>query len=99
MNTPMYDAIYSVDTLNDLIANGMSFRDAYKHIGAQIDAGTFTPNKNVPHTHTSSIGNPGLDLIKQAQHQIVLRFLKTKTLVEIIYCTSSKISLHTISVM
>ena len=64
MNTPMYDAIYSVDTLNDLIANGMSFRDAYKHIGAQIDAGTFTPNKNVPHTHTGSIGNPGLDLIK-----------------------------------
>jgi argininosuccinate lyase len=64
MNTPMYDAIYSVDTLNDLIANGISFRDAYKHIGAQIDAGTFTPNKNVPHTHTGSIGNPGLNLIK-----------------------------------
>lgn len=64
INTPMYDAIYSVDTLNDLIANGMSFRDAYKHIGAQIEAGTFTPNKNVPHTHTGSIGNPSLDLIK-----------------------------------
>ena len=53
----MYDAIFSVEEVNRLAAEGMPFRDAYKKVGLDIEAGTFTPDKNIHHTHEGSIGN------------------------------------------
>ena len=53
-----YDAMFSVEEVNRLATEGMPFRDAYKKVGLDIEAGTFTPNKNVHHTHEGSIGNP-----------------------------------------
>jgi argininosuccinate lyase len=35
----------------------MPFRDAYKKVGLDIEAGTFRPNKAIHHTHEGSIGN------------------------------------------
>ena len=35
----------------------MPFRDAYKKVGLDIEAGRFTPDKNIRHTHEGSIGN------------------------------------------
>ena len=52
-----YDAMFSVEEVNRLAAEGMPFRDAYKKVGLDIEAGTFTPNKDVHHTHEGSIGN------------------------------------------
>ena len=52
-----YDAMFSVEEVNRLATEGMPFRDAYKKVGLDIEAGTFTPNKNVHHTHEGSIGN------------------------------------------
>ena len=40
-----------------LAAEGMPFRDAYKKVGLDIEAGKFTHNKQVHHTHAGSIGN------------------------------------------
>lgn len=60
----MYDYLFSVDTLNDLVLKGIPFRDAYKKMGAEIEAGTFTPKRNIAHTHLGSLGNLGLDDIK-----------------------------------
>ena len=34
----------------------MPFRDAYKKVGLDIEAGSFTPDKNIRHTHEGSIG-------------------------------------------
>ena len=52
-----YDAMFSVEEVNRLAAEGMPFRDAYKKVGLDIEAGTFTPSKDVHHTHEGSIGN------------------------------------------
>ena len=52
-----YDAMFSVEEVNRLAAEGMPFRDAYKKVGLDIEAGTFTPDKDVHHTHEGSIGN------------------------------------------
>ena len=57
LDNPMYDPIFSVEEVNRLAAAGMPFRDAYKKVGLDIEAGQFTPDKNIHHTHEGSIGN------------------------------------------
>lgn len=52
-----YDLMFSVEEVNRLAAAGMPFRDAYKKVGLDIEAGRFTPCKEVHHTHEGSIGN------------------------------------------
>ena len=52
-----YDLMFSVEEVNRLAAAGMPFRDAYKKVGLDIEAGKFTPVKQVNHTHEGSIGN------------------------------------------
>ncbi|MCQ2217714.1 MAG: argininosuccinate lyase [Paludibacteraceae bacterium] len=52
-----YDFIFSVEEVNRLAKEGMPFRDAYKKVGLDIEAGKFVPNKNIAHTHEGSIGN------------------------------------------
>jgi argininosuccinate lyase len=52
-----YDLIFSVEEVNRLVTEGMPFRDAYKKVGLDIEAGKFTPCKEVHHTHEGSIGN------------------------------------------
>ena len=57
LDNPMYDPMFSVEEVNRLAANGMPFRDAYKKVGLDIEAGTFKADKNIHHTHEGSIGN------------------------------------------
>ena len=57
LDAPRYDPIFSVEEVNRLAREGMPFRDAYKKVGLEIEAGTFTPVKEVHHTHEGSIGN------------------------------------------
>ena len=57
LNDPKYDFIFSVEEVNKLTLSGVSFRDAYKKIGLDIEAGNFAPDKTVQHTHEGSIGN------------------------------------------
>ena len=52
-----YNAMFSVEEVNRLAAEGMPFRDAYKKVGMDIQAGQFKPRKEVHHTHEGSIGN------------------------------------------
>lgn len=69
MDDPKYDFIFSVEEVNRLAAAGMPFRDAYKKVGLDIEAGNFTPNKNVNHTHEGSIGNLCNDQIQALMQQ------------------------------
>jgi len=64
LNDPKYDYLFSVDTLNHLVINGIPFREAYKQIGSEIEAGNFKPEKQLNHTHEGSLGNLCLDKIK-----------------------------------
>lgn len=57
LDNPIYDPIFSVEEVNRLAASGMPFRDAYKKVGLEIEAGEFKPDKNIRHTHAGSIGN------------------------------------------
>lgn len=52
-----YDYLFSVEEVNRLTLEGTPFRDAYKQVGLEIEAGNFKPDKNVNHTHEGSIGN------------------------------------------
>ncbi|MBQ2065083.1 MAG: argininosuccinate lyase [Paludibacteraceae bacterium] len=52
-----YDYIFSVEEVNRLTTEGMPFRDAYRKVGLDIEAGKFTPHKEINHTHEGSIGN------------------------------------------
>ena len=59
-----YDYLFSVDTLNEMVKNGMPFRNAYKIMGKNIEDGNFKPKKDVKHTHEGSLGNLCLDEIR-----------------------------------
>ncbi len=52
-----YDNMFSVEEVNRLVVNGVPFRDAYRQVGLDIEAGRFVPDKNIHHTHEGSIGN------------------------------------------
>ena len=54
-----YDYLFSVEVVNELVTNGMSFRDAYKQVAHDIADGKYQPNKALNHTHIGSIGNLG----------------------------------------
>ena len=56
LNNDLYKYMFSVESVNQLVVAGVPFRDAYKQVGAAIEAGTFEPDKKVVHTHEGSIG-------------------------------------------
>ena len=51
LENPMYEPMFSVEEVNRLAAAGMPFRDAYKQVGLEIEAGTFKADKQLHHTH------------------------------------------------
>ncbi len=71
LDNPMYDPMFSVEEVNRLAANGMPFRDAYKKVGLDIEAGTFKACHTIHHTHEGSIGNLCNDKIELLMQQIL----------------------------
>ena len=69
LDNPMYDPIFSVEEVNRLAADGMPFRDAYKKVGLNIEAGTFKASHDIHHTHEGSIGNLCNDRIEALMQQ------------------------------
>lgn len=69
-----YDLIFSVEEVNKLTLSGVPFRDAYKKVGLEIEAGDFIPEKSVTHTHQGSIGNLMNDEIQQYKENILKEF-------------------------
>lgn len=65
-----YDNMFSVEEVNRLASSGMPFRDAYKKVGLDIEAGHFVPDKKVRHTHEGSIGNLCNDRIRRLMDEI-----------------------------
>ena len=69
-----YDYLFSVEEVNRLASSGVPFRDAYKQVGLEIEAGNFKPNKTVNHTHQGSIGNLCNDKIRIYRDDILSQF-------------------------
>ena len=74
LDDPRYDLIFSVEEVNRLAASGMPFRDAYRKVGMDIEAGKFTPCKEIHHTHEGSIGNLCNREIRLMMDKIVAEF-------------------------
>jgi len=60
-----YDYLFTVDTLNEMVTAGIPFRDAYKEVALQIEAGNYKSPKATKHTHEGSINNLCLKEIKE----------------------------------
>lgn len=69
-----YNLIFSVEAVNNLVLQGIPFREAYKTIGEQIESGNFKPDKEVKHSHDGSIGNLMLDKISNYKNRKVESF-------------------------
>lgn len=66
-----YALLFSVDEVNRLVLEGIPFRDAYKQVGLNIEAGLFEPIKEARHTHEGSIGNLCNDQISALMQNII----------------------------
>ena len=64
IDTPKYDYLFTVDSLNKWVMQGIPFRDAYKKMKLEIKNKNYIPNKKLKHTHIGSIGNLNLNDIK-----------------------------------
>ena len=71
LDDPRYDPMFSVEEVNRLATEGMPFRDAYKKVGLDIEAGRFTPCKDIHHTHEGSIGNLCNDRIEALMQSVL----------------------------
>ncbi|HEY0769576.1 MAG TPA: argininosuccinate lyase, partial [Sphingobacteriaceae bacterium] len=52
-----YLYLFSVEAVNELVLQGVPFREAYKQVGMEIENGEFKAPEKVEHTHEGSIGN------------------------------------------
>jgi len=74
LDDPKYTYLFSVEEVNKSVLNGTPFRDAYKQIGLDIEAGNFNPDKTVNHTHEGSIGNLQNEQITEAMDKMIHSF-------------------------
>ena len=52
-----YEYLFTVEKVNNLVLQGVPFREAYQQIGKEVQDGNFHAEKEVNHTHSGSIGN------------------------------------------
>ena len=57
MEDPRYRLAFTVEKVNNLVKEGMPFRDAYRSVGAEVMEGRFTWDGKINHTHQGSISN------------------------------------------
>ena len=72
-----YKYLFSVEAVNELVNQGISFRDAYRQVGSQIEKGEFNFDykKQLHHTHEGSIGNLCNDLIVEEMQKEMGKFV------------------------
>ncbi|HAC73034.1 MAG TPA: hypothetical protein DCF46_05465 [Porphyromonadaceae bacterium] len=59
-----YRYLFTVEKVNELVLQGIPFREAYKQIGLEVQEGTFAFQPVLNHTHAGSIGNLCSDEIR-----------------------------------
>lgn len=74
LKDPKFDQLFSVETVNQLVLQGLPFRDAYRQVGRSIEAGTYQPDRNLNHTHAGSIGNLCTEEIAEAYKNVRNQF-------------------------
>ena len=79
-----YDAIFSVERVNELVLTGVPFREAYRQTAQEIAGGAYRPSgarsvAGLNHTHEGSLGNLGNDQIRAEMERVVADFNFEKT--------------------
>jgi argininosuccinate lyase len=74
INDPRYDYLFTVELVNQLVLDGMPFRDAYKEVGRQVESGDYKSDRNINHTHLGSVGNLANDHIAAKIKREVAKF-------------------------
>jgi argininosuccinate lyase len=69
-----YDLLFSVERVNELVMQGVPFRDAYRQVGKEIAEGTYQAPRVLQHTHEGSIGNLQNEAIRTRMEQELSRF-------------------------
>jgi argininosuccinate lyase len=65
-----YAHLFSVERVNELVLQGVPFREAYMQVGKEIASGTYQPANQVHHTHEGSIGNLSNEAIASQMKQV-----------------------------
>ena len=74
MSDPKYKLSFSVEKVNDLVSEGVPFRDAYRQVAASIAEGTFEYSGKLSHTHEGSIGNLCNDKVAVRMEKLISGF-------------------------
>lgn len=61
-----YKLLFTVEDVNQLVIEGVPFRDAYKQVAEKVGSGAYNPQKELRHTHLGSIGELANEKIKVA---------------------------------
>jgi argininosuccinate lyase len=71
-----YKYLFSVEAVNELVNQGIPFREAYKTVGNQINEGTFSFDQSKPlkHSHEGSLGNLSLPGIRAEMEKVLAKF-------------------------
>ncbi|HET6253532.1 MAG TPA: argininosuccinate lyase [Puia sp.] len=71
-----YKYLFSVEAVNQLVNEGVPFREAYRQVGNAIDKGSFKfdYHQQLRHTHEGSIGNLSNDKIKAEMDRVLKKF-------------------------
>jgi len=71
-----YRYLFSVEAVNTLVNKGVSFRDAYRQVGDQIQKGEFhfDYKNQLHHTLEGSLGNLRNDRIAESMKKVLARF-------------------------
>ena len=65
LSNDIYKYLFTVEDVNDAVAKGVPFRDAYREVGLKVHCGEYEHDgRELHHTHEGSIGNLCLDQIK-----------------------------------
>lgn len=65
-----YKYLFTVDSINELVIGGKSFRDAYQIIGEQVQNDTYEATEGMQHTHSGSKDNLSLNMIRTKLQQL-----------------------------
>ena len=69
-----YKFLFSVEEVNKLVVQGIPFRDAYKKVGMDIEAGNFNYTPTTAHTHEGSIGNLCNKEVQRMMENVISKF-------------------------
>ncbi len=71
-----YRHLFSVETVNELVTQGVAFREAYQIVGQNIASERYQPESFNPetHSHTGALGNLALEQIRKEWNNVMHKF-------------------------